>query len=67
MGGAAEDATLKQSSEIDGHSFQWMVASLDEDHELEQFFAGIPGFFKSMLLEMHLGPARCHQVLCLNW
>ncbi len=51
MGGAAEDATLKQSLKIDGHLFQWMVASLDEDHELEQFFAGIPGFFESTVIK----------------
>ncbi|KAH9056360.1 hypothetical protein EDB87DRAFT_1238152 [Lactarius vividus] len=51
IGGAAEDAALKRSSEIDGRSFQWMVDSLDEDHELEQFFAGIPGFFKSTVIK----------------
>ena len=51
IGGTAEDAALDQSPEIDGGSIQWTVASLDEDLESRQFFAGISSFFKSMVIE----------------
>jgi len=42
-----EEAALKAPSEIDGRALTWAYKSLDEDHELEQFFAGIPGFCSS--------------------
>ncbi|KAI0289033.1 hypothetical protein B0F90DRAFT_1729313 [Multifurca ochricompacta] len=29
----------------------WTLESSDEDHELEQFFAGIPGFFRSRVVK----------------
>jgi len=42
-----ENTALKAPSEIDGRALMWTYESLDEDHELEQFFAGIPGFCSS--------------------
>ncbi|KAI0265792.1 hypothetical protein BC834DRAFT_935939 [Gloeopeniophorella convolvens] len=44
MAKAAEESALQRSSNIDGRALLWTLESLDEDHELEQFFAGIPGF-----------------------
>ena len=46
-----ERAALRASSEIDGHALMWTYESLDEDHELEQFFAGIPGFCSSKVVD----------------
>ena len=45
-----EDTALKASSEIDGRALMWTYESLDEDHELEHFFAGIPGFCSSTVV-----------------
>ncbi|KAI0293698.1 hypothetical protein B0F90DRAFT_1387534 [Multifurca ochricompacta] len=42
--------SLKAFSEIDGRALIWTLESLDEDHELEQFFASIPGFCSSSLI-----------------
>jgi hypothetical protein len=30
---------------IDGRILKWTFDAVDDDHEWEQFFAGIPGFF----------------------
>ncbi|KAI0289036.1 hypothetical protein B0F90DRAFT_1921617 [Multifurca ochricompacta] len=49
-GKAAEESAQKLSSEIDGRALIWTLESLDEDHELEQFFASIPGFCSSSLI-----------------
>jgi hypothetical protein len=46
----AEDTALKISSEIDARALMWTLNSLDEDHELERFFAGIPGFCNSKVV-----------------
>lgn len=35
---------------IDRRILEWMIDALDDDHEWEQFFAGIPGFFGSKLI-----------------
>ncbi|KAI0039216.1 hypothetical protein FA95DRAFT_1567283 [Auriscalpium vulgare] len=35
------------SSDIDYRALSWTLESLDEDHEAEQFIAGIPGFLRS--------------------
>jgi len=46
-----EEAARKAPSEIDGRALMWTYESLDEDHELEQFFAGIPGFCSSKVVD----------------
>jgi len=45
-----EETVLKAPSGIDGRALMWTYESLDEDHELEQFFAGIPGFCSSKVV-----------------
>ncbi len=47
----AEDTALNAPSEIDTRAFMWTFDSLDEDHELERFFAGLPGFHSSKVVE----------------
>ncbi|KAI0306827.1 hypothetical protein B0F90DRAFT_1849226 [Multifurca ochricompacta] len=42
-----EDSALRLSSDIDVRGLSWTFDSLEEDHELEQFLAGIPGFLSS--------------------
>ena len=42
-----EETALNSPSEIDTRAFQWTFDCLDEDHELEHFFSGIPGFRNS--------------------
>jgi len=44
---AAEETAQGLGSGIDGRALLWMFESLDEDHELERFFAAIPGFCNS--------------------
>ena len=39
-----EETALKSPSEIDTRAFMWTFDCLDEDHELERFFSGLPGF-----------------------
>ncbi|KAN0140634.1 hypothetical protein V8E53_001843 [Lactarius tabidus] len=46
-----EMAALKSSSEIDTRAFTWTFDCLDEDHELEHFFSGLPGFHSSNVLK----------------
>ena len=46
-----EETALKTPSDIDGRALMWMYESLDEDHELEQFFAGIPEFCSSKVVD----------------
>ena len=46
-----EETALNAPSEIDGRALMWTYDSLDEDHELEQFFAGIPGFCTSKVVD----------------
>ncbi len=43
----AEETALNSPSEIDAGVFRWTFDCLDEDHELERFFAGLPGFRSS--------------------
>ncbi|KAF8265159.1 hypothetical protein EI94DRAFT_370286 [Lactarius quietus] len=47
----AEETALKYPPHIDTRSFLWTFDSLDEDHELERFFAGLPGFRSSKLVK----------------
>ena len=46
-----EETARKVPSEIDGRALMWTYASLDEDHELEQFFAGVPAFCSSDVVD----------------
>ena len=48
---AAEETALKSPSEIDTRAFMWTFDCLDEDHELEHFFAGLPGFRSSRVVK----------------
>ncbi|KAI0264340.1 hypothetical protein BC834DRAFT_970694 [Gloeopeniophorella convolvens] len=47
----AEEVAMGLSSDIDSRALAWTYDSLDEDHELEQFLAGIPDFFRSTSVE----------------
>ena len=47
----AEESALRSSSEIDARAFMWTFDCLDEDHELERFFSGLPGFRSSKVVE----------------
>ena len=47
----AEETALKSPLEIDTRAFIWTFDSLDEDHELERFFAGLPGFRNSKVVK----------------
>ncbi|KAF8270529.1 hypothetical protein EI94DRAFT_778229 [Lactarius quietus] len=47
----AEETALNLTPEIDTRAFLWTFDSLDEDHELERFFAGLPGFRNSKLVK----------------
>ena len=45
-----EEAALDSPSEIINRAFMWTFDSLDEDHELERFFSGLPGFRSSKVV-----------------
>jgi len=60
-----EETALKAPSGIDGRALMWTYDSLDEDHELEQFFSGIPGFCSSKVVDnpqSSLDSLRCGRV-----
>ena len=42
-----EEAAFNSRAEIDTRAFLWTFDCLDEDHELEHFFSGLPGFRSS--------------------
>ena len=42
-----EETALSSPSEIDTRAFRWTFDCSEEDHELEHFFFGIPGFRSS--------------------
>ena len=46
-----EGTALETPSEISTRAFLWTFDSLDEDHELERFFSGLPGFRSSKLVD----------------
>ncbi|KAN0137408.1 hypothetical protein V8E53_004853, partial [Lactarius tabidus] len=46
----AQETALKVSPEIDTRAIMWTFDSLDEDHELERFFAGLPGLCGSKVV-----------------
>ena len=43
----AENTALEPSAEMDIRVLKWTLDVLDEDHEWERFFEGIPGFCSS--------------------
>ena len=47
----AEETAFNSPPEIDARAFMWMFNCLDEDHELERFFAGLPGFRGSKMVQ----------------
>lgn len=47
---AFENSALMLPSEIDYRALMWTFEALDEDHEFERFFSGIPGFFNSKVV-----------------
>ena len=47
----AEETALNSPSEIDTRAFMWTFDCLDEDHELESFFSGLPGFRSSKVVD----------------
>ena len=47
----AEESAFNSLPEIDTRAFMWTFDSLDEDHELESFFAGLPGFRSSKMVK----------------
>jgi hypothetical protein len=42
-----ETIALRQPTEMDSRALSWTLDVLDEDHELEQFVAAIPGYYRS--------------------
>ena len=46
-----EKTALTSPLKVDAHAFLWTFDSLDEDHELEHFFSGLPGFRSSKVVE----------------
>ena len=46
----AEETALRSSPEIDTRAFMWTFDCLDEDHELERFFSGLPGLRSSKVV-----------------
>jgi hypothetical protein len=46
-----EETAFNLPSEIDTRAFLWTFDSLDEDHELERFFSGLPGFRSSKVVK----------------
>ena len=47
----AEESAFNSPSEIDTRAFMWTFDCLDEDHELERFFSGLPGFRSSKVVK----------------
>ena len=47
----AEECAFNSPPEIDTRAFLWTFDCLDEDHELERFFAGLPGFRGSKMVK----------------
>ncbi|KAI0282670.1 hypothetical protein BC826DRAFT_274421 [Russula brevipes] len=51
----AEESALSHSPEIDGRSLIWTLKTLDDDDQLERFFAAIPWFCNSKVVADPLG------------
>ncbi len=52
---SAEEFARKVSSVIDGRALMWTLDSSDEDRGLERFFASIPGFCNSNVIDNPVG------------
>ena len=55
QGKAAEETAQEVPPAIGSRILAWTLESLDEDHELERFFAGIPSFCGSTVVDDPLG------------
>ena len=51
----AGEFARKLSPKIDGRALMWTLDCSDQDQELERFFAGIPGFCRSKVLNDPIG------------
>ena len=51
---AAEDIASDRSSKIDSHVMEWTIGTLCEDDATERFFAAIPGFCDSNVVQERL-------------
>jgi hypothetical protein len=47
----AQEGALRSPPEIDTRAFIWTFDCLDEDHEFERFFSGLPGFRSSKVVK----------------
>ena len=63
----AEETALNTLSEIDARTFMWTFDCLDEDHELESFFSGLPGFCSSKVVDDPLPSLTEEERLKLYW
>ena len=54
----SEESAFNSPLEIDTRAFMWTFNCLDEDHELERFFAGLPGFRGSKMVKDPLSHTR---------
>jgi Family of unknown function (DUF6535) len=52
---AVEESALDCSPELDGRAFIWTLEASDEDDKLERFFASLPGFYSSNVVDDPLG------------
>jgi hypothetical protein len=62
----AEETAFKWPLVIDTRAFMWTFDCLDEDHELERFFSGLPGFRSSKVVDnplLDLSPEEQEKVL----
>ncbi|KAH9957134.1 hypothetical protein BC827DRAFT_1157447 [Russula dissimulans] len=46
-----EATALKQPAEMDSRALSWALDVLDEDHDLEEFVAAIPGYYRSTTVQ----------------
>jgi hypothetical protein len=58
-----EKLAESRSSMLDVGAMSWLLSALGQDQELEQFLAGIPGFYRSKRVE---GPAEVLRTLNAN-
>ena len=63
----AEETALSSSSKIDTRAFMWTFDCLDEDHELERFFSGLPGFRSSKVVKDPLPSLTEEEIRKLYW
>ncbi|KAH9963423.1 hypothetical protein BGW80DRAFT_850216 [Lactifluus volemus] len=50
MAKTVQDTVSKLSAQLDGQVLRWTFDALREDHEMEQFFKGIPDFCRSKVV-----------------